>query len=250
MTNPPGSSGPGPVEVCVVGSINEDLVVPVASHPDPGETVLGGDWFANAGGKGANQAVAAARLGRRVAFVGCVGSDPAGQHLVDGLAAEGIDVDAISAVDAPTGRAFITVDDAAENRIVVSPGANARLTAEMVAQASVVADAGVVLVQLEVPFQAVRASIASATGRVVFNPAPAPTEPLSAADLDGVFCCVPNRGELCQMLGVGDQPGTGDDDALVDLARQLPVPAVVVTLGPRGALVVTGDSAELSLIHI
>jgi ribokinase len=122
--------------VCVVGSVNLDLVVAVERLPAPGETVVGGDHEALPGGKGANQAVAAARLGRQTALVGRVGDDDAGRRLVAALRAEGVDVSAV-AVDpaAPTGIALIAVDARGENAIVVSPGANARVAADDVERA-------------------------------------------------------------------------------------------------------------------
>jgi ribokinase len=220
--------------IAVVGSINLDVVVEVARHPAPGETVVGGDRRELPGGKGANQAVAAARLGATVGFVGRVGADDAGRHLRDGLAAESVDV-AHLLVDpeAPTGMALIAVDRAGENTIVVSPGANARVgAADVEAARDVLAGAAVTLVQHEVPEDAVAAAIAGAGGTVVLNPAPA--RPIVAA----VDLLVPNRGELEALAGRPGDP--------VELARGLGgVRAVVVTLGAEGAVVVEGDRAEL-----
>jgi ribokinase len=138
--------------VVVVGSLNLDLVVRVARHPRPGHTVLGGDVSRYPGGKGANQAVAAARLGQRVAMVGRVGDDDAGATLRRALVGDGVGVDAVRVTPgAPTGIALITVDEAGENAIVVSPGANARLSAEDVRDsADALAAAAAVLLQLEV----------------------------------------------------------------------------------------------------
>ncbi|NNE73184.1 MAG: ribokinase, partial [Acidimicrobiales bacterium] len=112
-----------PFEIVVVGSANLDIVVPVPHHPRPGETVLGGDHRQVPGGKGANQATAAARLGRRVAFVGCVGDDPAGEVLLASLRSAGVNIDAVTIIDeAPSGIATISVSAEGENAIVVSPG--------------------------------------------------------------------------------------------------------------------------------
>ncbi|MEZ5340497.1 MAG: PfkB family carbohydrate kinase [Acidimicrobiales bacterium] len=139
-------------EIVVVGSINLDISVVVDALPLPGETVLGSDALWNGGGKGANQAVAAAKLGRRVAMVGAVGADSAGAEQLANLSANGVDVAGVVTIDdAPTGLAMIVVDERAENNIVVSPGANARLTPEAVAAAGVLDDAAIVLVQFEVP---------------------------------------------------------------------------------------------------
>jgi ribokinase len=219
--------------IAVVGSINLDVVVGVERHPAPGETVVGGDRQELPGGKGANQAVAAARLGASVALVGRVGDDDAGRRLRDGLAAEGVDVRFVSVdPEAPTGMALIAVDASGENTIVVSPGANARVgEGDVRAAGDVVPGAGVVLVQHEVPEAAVRAALAAAGGRVVLNPAPA--RPL----VGPVDVLVPNRGELEALAGRGGEPE--------DLARGLAgAGAVVVTLGAEGALVVEGERAE------
>jgi ribokinase len=219
--------------IALVGSINLDIVVGVDRHPAPGETVLGDDRQELPGGKGANQAVAAARLGAEVAFVGRVGDDDAGRRLRDGLAAESVDVTHVRVdADAPTGVALIAVDRAGENTIVVSSGANARVSAaDVEAARDVLANAAVTLVQHEVPEDAVAAAIASAGGTVVLNPAPA------RAIVAPVDVLVPNRGELEALVGRAGDP--------VELARALEVArAVVVTLGSEGAVVVEGDLVE------
>jgi ribokinase len=218
--------------IAVVGSINLDIVVEVERHPAPGETVLGGDRLELPGGKGANQAVAAARLGAQVEFVGRVGDDDAGRRLRDGLADEGVDVAHVTVdPDAPTGVALIAVDRAGENTIVVSSGANARVGAVDVEVArDVVAGAGVTLVQHEVPEDAVAAAIAA--GRMVLlNPAPA--RPIVAP----VGVLIPNRGELEALAGRPGDP--------IELALGLAgAGAVVVTLGSEGAAVIEGDCVE------
>jgi ribokinase len=219
--------------IALVGSINLDIVVGVDRHPAPGETVLGDDRQELPGGKGANQAVAAARLGTDVAFVGRVGDDHAGRRLRDGLAAEGVDVTHVRVdADAPTGVALIAVDRAGENTIVVSSGANARVSAADVEEArDVLANAAVTLVQHEVPEDAVAAAIAAAGGTVVLNPAPA--RPIVAP----VDVLVPNRGELEALVGRAGDP--------VELARSLDAArAVVVTLGSEGAAVIEGSRVE------
>lgn len=227
-------------EVVVVGSLNLDLVVPVARHPAPGETVLGGDSARHPGGKGANQAVTAARLGRRVAMIGCVGDDDAGRLLTGVLDENRVDTAGVRVVDGiPTGLALITVDDRAENAIVVSPGANARLSVHDVATAApTIAGAAVVLLQLEVRDEAVTAAAQAAEGIVVLNPAPA--RPLTPALLARADVLVPNRTELA-LLADAEEPA--DLDGVAALAHALQGPsAVVVTLGADGALVVEGNS--------
>lgn len=226
-----------PPSVAVVGSLNRDLVVPVPHHPRPGETVLGSDHFSNPGGKGANQAVAAARLGQRVAMVGCVGDDDAGADLRSSLAAEGVDVDRVVPLDGvPTGIALIAVDNEGENTIIVSPGANARVDVKTVEGArDLLGSADVTLLQLEIPVETVAAAADAAGGTVMLNPAPG--RPLPQRLLAQVDVLVPNLGELA-VLASGEAPD--DLDAAVSLASQIEGPgAVVVTLGPQGALVVS-----------
>ena len=234
-------------EVVVVGSANLDLVVDVATIPVAGETVLGGDLRRIPGGKGANQAVAAARLGRRVAMVGRVGDDDAGAILRAALASAGVDTTSLhTTTDTPSGIALIAVSADGDNTVVVSPGANGRVSAADVAEsAEAVGAAAVVLLQLEVPLEAVAAAVSCARGLVVLNPAPAPAAPLPPDVLDRVDVLVPNQTELATMAGHAGLSAIGDVDpaTAVALARGLPVAAVVVTLGAAGAMVVTPTEA-------
>jgi ribokinase len=227
--------------IVVVGSLNLDLVVRVPRLPGPGETVSGGDVFRNPGGKGANQAVAAARLGRGVAMVGCVGDDQAGRDLLASLRAHGVDTAHVRVVEGvPSGAAFITVREDGENQIVVSPGANARLTAEDAVRAgAALRAAAVTLLQLEIPLAAVAAAARAAGGTVVLNPAP--VQALPEELLGEVDVLVPNRVELAQ-LAAAPAPGTVEEAA--ELAGRLPSRAVVVTLGADGALVVEQGHAS------
>lgn len=224
-------------DVVVVGSLNQDITVRVPHLPSPGETVLGGDAVVGGGGKGANQAVAAARLGAVTAMVGRVGDDGAGAFLRERLVAEGIEVQHL-AIDPEraTGTALITVDTDAENAIVVSPGANHAMTPADVEQAEdVIAMGRVVLLQLEVPLDVVAAAAAAARGLVVLNPAPAAR--LSPEVLSAVDVLVPNEGELGVLAGV--------ERGVEEAARSLAVGRdVVVTLGSTGALAVTRHGAE------
>ncbi len=226
-------------DVVVVGSINRDLTVRVPRRPRPGETVLGRDHETGPGGKGANQAVALARLGRRVALVGRVGDDAEGRALLSRLASEGVAIEHVTVdVAAGTGLALITLSDDGENAIVVSPGANLHLGAtDVTAAAGALAGASVVLCQLEVPLETVAAAVAAGQ-RVVLNPAPG--RPLPAPLLQRVDVLVPNRSELAT-LGGWDEAATVEEAA--DQAAALTGPgAIVVTLGGDGALLVAGDA--------
>jgi len=222
----------------VVGSLNMDLVVSVPHLPLPGETVVGGDVERHRGGKGANQAVSSARLGRSTAIVGCVGDDDAGRELLSGLARDGVDAAHVRTIEGvPSGTALIAVATDGENDIVVSPGANGRVDRALVDEASeVLASSTVTLVQLEIPMDAVTAVVESAGGTVVLNPAPAARLPVAL--LERVDVLVPNRLELAT-LTEAPVPTTLDEvNALVD---RLPSGLrVVTTLGDEGALVADG----------
>ncbi|MGB7879931.1 MAG: ribokinase [Ilumatobacteraceae bacterium] len=183
-------------DVAVVGSVNLDLVTTTHRLPGPGETVAGTGYAEHAGGKGLNQAVAAARSGASVALIAAVGDDDAGRQLRAVAEAEGIDVSAIDVVDAPTGRALITVDEQAENSIVVVPGANAFVRADAPV------DARVVVAQLEIPIETVIAAFRAARnrgGRTILNPAPARTLPVELLEVCDVV--VPNEHELARIGG-------------------------------------------------
>jgi ribokinase len=221
--------------IAVVGSCNVDFVVPVATLPGPGETVLGGDHLRTPGGKGANQSVAAAKLGSPVAFVGCVGDDALAPTILSALDGAGVDTSWLRRVpDAPSGIALITVADGGENTIAVSPGANARLgPADIAAAGKLLTEAAVTLVQLEISPDTVAAAVRAAQGQVVLNPAPA--RQLPADLLSEVDVLVPNRSELAALTGAAE-PATPGEAA--ELALSLDGPrTVVVTLGADGALV-------------
>ncbi|SCG55552.1 ribokinase [Micromonospora echinaurantiaca] len=218
-------------EVVVVGSTNLDLVVTAPQLPRPGETVLGENFRTVPGGKGANQAVAAARAGAACGFVGAVGDDEFGAQLRASLVAAGVDVRGLRTVPGPSGVALIAVDRDAENFIVVAPGANGELTDLGVDDRAAIAAADVLLLQLEVPLPTVvaAAGLARAEGTtVVLNAAPA--APLPAELLDLVDVLVVNEHEAAVVAGVfADEP-----PVLVDALLEL-VPRVVLTLGARGA---------------
>jgi ribokinase len=216
--------------VVVVGSINMDLVTVAQRFPAPGETLLGERFLSVHGGKGGNQAVAAARLGAEVHMIGAVGDDPFGQPLCDALAEEGIHIEHVARIaHCSSGTASITVANG-ENQIIVVPGANAQLTPTHVRNAQdVIAQADAVLVQMEVPLQTVEATLRVAHQQhvpVILNPAPAqqlPTEWLQLARY-----ITPNQHELATLLGTD-----ASEDFRV-LMRQAPCP-VVLTRGAEGA---------------
>lgn len=221
-------------DLLVVGSANADLVVGVERRPGAGETVLGGDLAVHPGGKGANQAVAAARLGARTALLARVGDDGHGRLLRDSLRSAGVDTAAVLTGGAPTGVALITVDPSGDNSIVVSPGANARLTEDDV-RADVLGAARVVSAQLEIPLETVAAVVRALPEGTRFVLNPSPPRPLPAEVLAACDPLVVNEHEARVLLGDG---ATGDDPA--GWARRLLAlgpRSVVVTLGAKGALV-------------
>jgi ribokinase len=228
-----------PSRIVVIGSANTDLVVRVPALPRRGETVLGGTFAQVGGGKGANQAVAAARAGGAVTFVAMLGPDDLGDTALAAYRAEGIDTRFIGrAAGCASGVALILVDDAGENCIAVASGANDRLTpAAIDAAREAIAAADVVLVQLEIPLDTVRHAVAVATAaarRVILNPAPA--RPLDADLLAQVAVITPNETEAELLTGIAV-----DDDAAAHAAAvklRAGGPAAVLTLGSRGCLVV------------
>jgi ribokinase len=226
--------------VIVVGSTNTDMTVRVPRIPAPGETAGGRDFRVTGGGKGANQAIAAARAGARVAFVTALGDDAFGDRAMASLAAEGIDLALVQRVPGPSGVALIVVDDRGENAIAVAAGANAGLQPSHVAPLGDRLGAGdVVLLQLEIPIETVVAAAQLARGRgarVLVNPAPVPRDPLPDALLDAVTLIAPNEHETEQLTGiaVGDAAGLA---AAADALHRRGVAHVLITLGARGVYV-------------
>lgn len=225
--------------VLVIGSLNMDLVVRCAELPQAGQTVFGEAFFTAAGGKGGNQAVAAARLGASVAMAGCVGDDPFGRDLIDGLRRAGVQVDTVRSVPHPTGTALITVDAHGANTIVVASGANMACDTALVEHAlASAAGPGILLLQHEIPSEANAHAIcaAQATGWfIVLNPAPArpiPPELLPLIDL-----IVPNETEAAALTG------TTDAREAAHRLLALGARAALITLGGDGALY--ADGADL-----
>ncbi|MBI5303346.1 MAG: ribokinase [Chloroflexi bacterium] len=226
--------------IVVVGSANTDMVLRCDRLPRAGETVLGGDFTMAQGGKGANQAVAVARLGMPITFVTRLGRDTMGNRAEASYLNEGIQCDYISRDDtAASGVALIMVDASGENLIGVAPGANGTLAPEHIAQAeSAMRAANVLLVQLEIPLDTVRAAVQLAckwNTRVILNPAPARDLP---SDLIADVILTPNEHELAQITGIAEAE-LAAKHLIAQGAR-----AVIVTLGERGALLVTAMQAR------
>ncbi len=227
--------------IVVVGSSNTDMVVKTKTLPAPGETVTGGEFLMAPGGKGANQAVAAARLGANVTLVAKVGQDMFGDRAIEGYRAEGIATDLIFRdAENATGVALILVDQQGENLISVASGANHALTTEEVEQAAPrIQAADVVMLQLEIPLSVVRraAELAADAGvPVILDPAPAPDTPLPSSLLEHVTYLTPNETEAARLteLAVEDEAtaGRAAEKLLEQGAKN-----VIVTLGAKGALV-------------
>lgn len=225
-------------KILVVGSANTDLVISADHFPLPGETMFGHGFMTNHGGKGANQAVASARLGGDTVFIGKVGNDQFGTSTINMLQNEGIDVTALKiSPDAPSGVALITTIASGENSIVLDSGANACLTAADVRDAEdLFADASIVLMQLETPVEALIAAAElgkKAGAYVVLNPAPAPTTPLPAELLKNVDLLIPNETEASYISGV-EIKSEADVSLAMDEIQKLGVKDVIITVGSKG----------------
>ena len=220
--------------IAVVGSVNLDQVATVETLPDPGETVLALGYREFSGGKGGNQAIAAARLGQAVSIVGVTGDDAAGDFVRRSLLAEGVDVTQLQALsDAPTGRALVVVDEAAENSIVVVGGANAHLSPRHIdGAADLLRAAAVVVAQLEIRPETVLAAARHARGLFILNAAPA--RHLDSELIALVDVLVVNEGEFEVVAGF---PATADPSTAARLSASAVRGSVVITLGADGALV-------------
>jgi ribokinase len=237
-----GSGEPAVGRVIVVGSVNGDYVVRVPRLPRPGETVTGGRLATSPGGKGANQAHAAARLGAAVTFIGAVGKDKTGDDERAAMQAAGIDTSGLADGDAPSGMAMILVDSGGENMIAVAPGANDLVTAQAVAGRldGALGRSSVLLASLEVPLAAVATAASAAAGAgaiMILNPAPA--RPLPDTLLPGLVL-TPNEGEVRRMV-----PAAADEQAAVATLLQAGARAVVITRGSRGATLLRPGTAPV-----
>ncbi|HMH53159.1 MAG TPA: ribokinase [Candidatus Acidoferrum sp.] len=234
------------VRVLVVGSANVDYTVALARLPEPGETVTGGTLLVNHGGKGANQALAARRLGAEVRLIACVGEDTVGREIRQALAAEGVDVTGVaSTAEAATGTALIVVDAEGRNQIAVAPGANRRLDVELVARRAADFEwADVLVCQLETPLPTVKWALEEGKRRgmiTILNPAPVPDASIDV--WPSVDYLTPNSGEAARLSGVS----VGDRRSAAEAAntlRNYGVGTVVVTLGADGALCVSAAGSR------
>ncbi len=229
--------------IVIVGSLNIDLVVRVPHMPEPGETVLGVGFQQIPGGKGANQAVGAARMGAKVTIIGRIGSDDFGRELTENLSREGIDISNVTVDEnEPSGIAMITVDEQGQNSIVVSSGANMALTPEEIRSAwQSISDIDVVVMSLEIPLGCIEEAVRLAVQdnvKVVLNPAPA--QKLSDELLGNIDVLVPNENETTLLTGLSIESIAEAETAakkLLDKGSK----AVVLTLGSRGALLVRNE---------
>ncbi|MGP6460264.1 ribokinase [Pseudomonas parakoreensis] len=235
-----------PANVVVIGSLNMDLVTRAPRLPKGGETLIGHSFATVSGGKGANQAVAAARLGAQVAMVGCVGNDDYGVQLRDALLAEQIDCQAVSTVADSSGVALIVVDDNSQNAIVIVAGANGAMTPAVIDRFDAVLQAAdVIICQLEIPDATVGHALKRARelGKtVILNPAPA-SRPLPADWFTAIDYLIPNESEAAALSGLP----VDSLEAAESAARQLIAMGagkVIVTLGAQGSLFANGKDFE------
>lgn len=234
--------------IVVIGSSNTDMVVRTSHLPAAGETVLGGEFMMNAGGKGANQAVAAARYGERVVFVARVGDDMFGRQTLESMRRDGIDTSCVTIDrDNMSGVALISVNAEGENSIVVASGANMALGREDIDRAAEeIRRADVVLMQLEVPMDTVEyaAEVAAAAGvPVILNPAPAPAGPLSAELLARLDVITPNRSEATRISGV-EVTDMASARRAAEAIHTMGTRRVIITLGGDGSLIYDGGEFE------
>ena len=240
-------SNSSPSQLLVIGSINTDMVVKTATLPLPGQTVLGGDFIMTAGGKGANQAVAAARLGADIKLVGTVGEDQFGNDAIARLESEKVDCRHVEQTAGhASGVALVSVDGAGENHIVVAPGANNTITREQVETAmSACAADSIVLLQLEIPLDIVQHATAVATSRglrVILDPAPATALPDEL--FTELFLITPNETEANILTGIE----VNDEDSAAAAAENLlhrGVKNVAITLGSKGVYLANGTMKAL-----
>ena len=229
-------------KILVLGSSNTDMTIKAPRIPAPGETILGGDFKMGPGGKGANQAVAAARLGGNVSFICKVGNDVFGKKSIEGYETEGIDTSHILVSSKPSGVALIMVDDKGENCISVAPGANGDITVEDIEKLrDVIEDADYVILQLEIPVESVMkaAEIASKAGAyVILNPAPACKLPEEIFQY--ISLVTPNQTEMALLTGI-----EGDITSTMKKMNSMGVKDIIMTLGSKGSALWDGENIEI-----
>jgi len=233
-------------KILVVGSSNTDMVIRTKNFPQPGETLLGGVFMMNPGGKGANQAVAAARLGGQTLFVCKTGNDIFGSQTRENLKKEGIDTSyLLTDPEAPSGVALITVNAEGENTIVVAQGSNNHLTPDDLRQIPELEQAEIIVVQLEIPMETVEFLVSEAKKKnlkMILNPAPA--QKLTDTLLDGLFLITPNESEAALLTGVQVKDQASASEAASVLQKK-GVHNVVITLGKKGAYLKAGSRPGL-----
>lgn len=234
-------------KITVIGSSNTDMVVMTTHFPAPGETILGGEFLMNAGGKGANQAVAAARLGGRVFFAGKVGSDIFGENAIKNIKNEGIDASGISTdPEAASGVAQIIVDKKGENSIVVAPGANLKLNRDDIDNAeNQITQADILLIQLEIPVDTIiyAAKKAHKLGKkVILNPAPATELPDELFTY--LYMITPNESETELLTGISvtDEPSAAE---AAKVLKKRGVENIIITMGSKGAFIFTDEMQKI-----
>jgi ribokinase len=233
--------------ILVIGSSNTDMVIKTSKMPAPGETILGGTFLMNPGGKGANQAVAAARLGGNVTFIAKRGNDMFGNQAVGIFMWEGIETQyVVKDIELPSGVALITVDDKGENSIVVAPGSNANLMPEDIPEVLFdPARIDILLLQLEIPLSTVEYAVLKASEKgikVILNPAPA--QPLSGTLLKNVWLITPNEIEAEALTGTSITDLASAEE-VAKILMQKGLKNIIITLGDTGAYVKSEDFSGL-----
>ncbi|WHN65498.1 ribokinase [Cysteiniphilum sp. QT6929] len=236
--------------IMVIGSANMDLIIQVEHIPSPGETILGGQFLTASGGKGANQAVASARLGSDVCFVSCVGEDSFGETLINNYRKDNINIKHIKRSTSPSGVAMIYVAQNGENSIAVAPGANALLTPQDLDKLTAqFAHSQIVLTQLETPIETImRAGELAKSNQCLFvlNPAPAQSLPDTLYPLIDII--TPNETEAALLTGIE----VTDESSALMAAKVLfnrGVSNVIITMGAKGAFFYDGNNAKLIPTH-
>lgn len=239
-------------KIVVIGSSNTDMVIKSDKLPNPGETILGGEFLLNPGGKGANQAVTAARLGGKVTFIAKIGSDAFGKNSINLYSSEGINTEFIfSDPEKPSGVALINVNESGENCIVVAPGANGLLSVEDIEKAKCeIESADILLMQLEIPLSVVEysAKLAYEKGiKVILNPAPA--NELSNSLLKCLYIITPNKNEAEALSGIKITDIESAKRAAA-VIRGKGVDTVIITMGELGAIICDDQLHQIPAVNV